>query len=71
MMLHEEGRFTLDDPVAKFIPEFRNVVVAGAEGAPPRPAARPMTVRDLLLHTSGLSPARPRSTAASRCDRGR
>jgi CubicO group peptidase (beta-lactamase class C family) len=56
MMLHEEGRFTLDDPVAKFIPEFKNVVVAGAEGAPPRPAAQTMTVRDLLLHTSGLSP---------------
>ena len=71
MMLHEEGRFTLDDPVAKFIPEFKNVVVPGAEGAPPRPPAQAMTVRDLLLHTSGLSPARPRSTAASRCARAR
>ncbi len=55
MMLLEEGRFSLDDPVAKFIPEFRNVVVSGEQGAPPRPPAKPVTVRDLLLHTSGLN----------------
>jgi CubicO group peptidase (beta-lactamase class C family) len=54
MMLHEEGRFNLDDPVAKFIPEFNKVVVAGEQGAPPRPAVRAITVRDLLLHISGL-----------------
>ena len=55
MMLHEEGRFSLDDPVAKFIPEFKNVVVSGVQGAPPRAPAQAMTVRDLLLHTSGLN----------------
>ena len=55
MMLHEERRFSLDDAVATFIPEFKNVVVAGETGAAPRPAARPITVRDLLLHTSGLN----------------
>ena len=55
MMLHEEKRFDLDDPVAKFIPEFGNVVVADNPGAPPRGAVRPITVRDLLLHTSGLN----------------
>ena len=55
MMLHEEGRFSLDDPVARFIPEFKNVVVSGVEGAPPRAPAQAMTVRDLLLHTSGLN----------------
>jgi CubicO group peptidase (beta-lactamase class C family) len=55
MMLHEEGRFELDDPVARFIPEFQKVVVAGEPGASPRPPARPITVRDLLLHTSGLN----------------
>lgn len=55
MMLHEEGRFSLDDPVAKLIPEFKNVVVAGEQGAPSRPSAKAMTVRDLLLHTSGLN----------------
>ena len=55
MMLHDEGRFTLGDPVAKFIPEFKNVVVSGEQGVPPRPAANAITVRDLLLHTSGLN----------------
>ncbi len=55
MMLHEEGRFRLDDAVAKFIPEFNNVVVAGVQGAARHPAANPITVRDLLLHTSGLN----------------
>lgn len=55
MMLHEEGRFNLDDPVARFIPEFKTVVVSGEEGAPARAAATVMTIRDLLLHTSGLN----------------
>ena len=54
MMLHERGRFALTDPVAKFIPEFKNVVVASADGTP-RPPARPITVQDLLLHTSGIN----------------
>ena len=55
MMLHEEGRFRLDDPVASFIPQFNDVVVTGAQGEPHRRPARPVTVRDLLLHTSGLN----------------
>ena len=55
MMMHEQGRFDLDDPVSRFIPEFKNVVVLGSAGAAPRAPARPITVRDLLLHTSGLN----------------
>jgi CubicO group peptidase (beta-lactamase class C family) len=55
MMLHEERRFALDDAVAAFIPEFKNVVVSAEPVAAPRPPARPITVRDLLLHTSGLN----------------
>ncbi|HEX7793168.1 MAG TPA: serine hydrolase domain-containing protein [Vicinamibacterales bacterium] len=55
MMLNEEHRFTLDDPVARYIPEFSKVVVSDPSGGAPRPAARPITVRDLLLHTSGLN----------------
>jgi CubicO group peptidase (beta-lactamase class C family) len=55
MMLHEERRFVLDDSVATFIPEFKNVVVSAEAGTAPRPPARPITVRDLLLHTSGLN----------------
>jgi CubicO group peptidase (beta-lactamase class C family) len=53
MMLFEEGRFSLDDPVSKFIPEFAKVTVA-ANGTT-RPASAAITVRDLLLHTSGLN----------------
>jgi len=56
MMLQEEGRFQLDDPVARFIPEFKNVVVAAAPGATPHAPTRDVTVRDLLLHTAGLQP---------------
>lgn len=55
MMLHDEGRFRLDDPVAKYLPEFGDVKVVDAPGAAPRALARPVTVEDLLLHTSGLS----------------
>lgn len=53
MMLHDEGKFRLDDAVAKYLPEFADVRVG--EGAAARPPARPVTIEDLLLHTSGLS----------------
>ena len=53
MMLHEEGKFRLDDPVQKYLPEFAEVKVGAADAA--RPPSRPITVEDLLLHTSGLS----------------
>lgn len=53
MMLLEEGKFRLDDPISKYLPEFTDVMVRGAE-APRRPA-RPITVEDLLLHTSGIN----------------
>jgi len=55
MMLHEDRRFILDDPVARYIPEFSKVVVSDPSGGSPRPAAGPITVRDLLLHTAGLN----------------
>jgi CubicO group peptidase (beta-lactamase class C family) len=54
MMLHERGRFALADPVAKFIPEFKGVVVSSPDGTT-RPPSREITVQDLLLHTSGLN----------------
>jgi len=54
MMLVEEGRLRLDDPVSAFLPEFGAVVVrAGDDGSARRPS-RAVTVEDLLLHTSGL-----------------
>jgi len=54
MMLHEQGRFALQDPVSKFLPEFRRVMVRESDGATRAPA-REITIEDLLLHTSGLS----------------
>src|SRR5262245_36226667 len=54
MMLRDEGRFALEDPVSKYLPEFRRVAVRDGDGTT-RPPARAITVEDLLLHTSGLS----------------
>lgn len=58
MMLYEQGRFQLDDPVHRFIPSWRGlgVYVGGNHPAWKTAAAeRPMTIRDLLSHTSGLT----------------
>lgn len=55
MMLHDEGKFRLDEPVDKYLPEFAAVRVVDAPGRAPRTSVRPITVEDLLLHTSGLS----------------
>jgi CubicO group peptidase (beta-lactamase class C family) len=58
MQLYEEGRFQLDDPVARYLPELAELMVfAGgdADRYDVREPARPMTVRDLLMHTSGLA----------------
>jgi CubicO group peptidase (beta-lactamase class C family) len=57
MMLWEEGRFLLSDPVAKFLPELGNVKVAVAQGADLKlvDAERAITIQDLLRHTSGLT----------------
>ena len=55
MMLNEEGKFRLRDPVERHLPEFANVQVVDTPGGAPRKPARPITIEDLLLHTSGLS----------------
>jgi len=55
MMLHEEGKLQLSDPVSRFIPAFGTMKVStGANGAT-EPARRPITIRDLLSHRSGLT----------------
>jgi CubicO group peptidase (beta-lactamase class C family) len=63
LMLIEEGKIRLGDPVSRYIPEFKDAKVAmprsGGRGAgPPEiytvPADREITIRDLLTHTSGL-----------------
>ena len=53
MMLRDEGRFQPDDPVSKYLPAFGDVVVRTPDGGTRKPV-RAITVRDLLLHTSGL-----------------
>ena len=58
LMLYEEGCFQLDDPVARFLPAFSQTrVYAGgsAESFDTEPLARPITVHDLMTHTSGLT----------------
>jgi CubicO group peptidase (beta-lactamase class C family) len=58
MMLYEEGRFQLDDPVAKYIPEWADLEVfdrgTRERYATAKPAA-PMTIKHLLSHTAGLT----------------
>ncbi len=54
MLLHEEGRFQLEHPVAQYLPAFAATKVLGADGALVD-QARPMQVRELLMHTSGLT----------------
>lgn len=59
MMLWEEGKFLLDDPVSRYIPEFRSPKVlktfdASDTSFTTEPAAREITIRDLLTHSSGI-----------------
>jgi CubicO group peptidase (beta-lactamase class C family) len=51
--LYEAGKLSLDDPVSKYIPSFTNLMVATTNGL--RAPSRPVTVRDLMLHISGLT----------------
>jgi CubicO group peptidase (beta-lactamase class C family) len=58
MMLYEQGRLQLDDPVHRFIPSWRDQKVFVGGNHPTwktAPVERPMTIRDLLSHTSGLT----------------
>ena len=58
MMLVEEGRIALDEPVHKYIPEWKNLGVFQAGVWPAfltRPPSRPMQIVDLMRHTSGLT----------------
>lgn len=59
MMLYEEGKILLDDPISKYIPEFKNPKVldqfnAADSSYTTKPAKREITIRDLLTHTSGI-----------------
>lgn len=61
MLLVEDGRIALDQPVAEVLPELKAMRVAlnPGSGLDSRPASRPMTMRQLLTHTSGLSNWQP------------
>jgi CubicO group peptidase (beta-lactamase class C family) len=68
MMLFEEGAFALVDPISNFIPEFREMRVAVESPDPATgkmvltntvPAARPITMLDLMRHTAGFNYAGP------------
>jgi CubicO group peptidase (beta-lactamase class C family) len=57
LVLFEEGRFNLDDPVTKYLPELKGmkVMTGGTAEAPQlEPLKRPITIKHLLTHTSGL-----------------
>ncbi len=58
MMMLEEGKLRLNDPVSKFLPEFKDPKVAVPRGTAGEfyviPADRELTIRDLLTHTNGL-----------------
>jgi CubicO group peptidase (beta-lactamase class C family) len=56
-MLADDGKLSFNDPVEKYLPEFRDLWVAGEQATQQRvlvKAARPITLRDLMTHTSGL-----------------
>ena len=58
MMLYEDGKFLLDDPVSQYLPEFKNmkVLAKNANGQTYTvPATKEITIRDLLRHTSGIT----------------
>jgi CubicO group peptidase (beta-lactamase class C family) len=70
MMLYEEGKFLLTDPVSKFIPEFKNPVVLDKYNAADTTyttvaAKREITMRDILSHTSGIGYAQIGSGTAN------
>ena len=57
MILQEEGKLLIQDPVGKYLPEFQETTVAVPNddgGYDVVPAKRPITIRDLLTHTSGF-----------------
>lgn len=60
MMLFEEGKFLLDEPVSKYIPTFKNPKVLVSfnqkdSSYTTKPASREITIRDLFRHTSGIT----------------
>jgi len=58
MMLYEEGRYQLDDPLSAFIPAFRDMQVylgGTADDMETEPATTPITIRQVMTHTAGFT----------------
>jgi CubicO group peptidase (beta-lactamase class C family) len=58
MMLYEQAKFQLDDPVSKYIPEFKNLQVwksGTGDDFATEPAASEITIQQIMTHTSGLT----------------
>ncbi len=54
MQLWEQGKFGIDDPLSRYLPEFADMKVIDGKGGT-RPASRPILIRDILRHTAGFS----------------
>ncbi len=54
MLLVDEGKVKLNDPIDKYLPEFKELKVASANGAELKKPSRLVTVRDVMSHTSGM-----------------
>jgi len=62
MILADEGKLAVEDPVEKYLPEFRGQMLVAEKGKDTvtlKKPSRPITVRDLLTHTSGLPGSPP------------
>ena len=72
MMLHEEGRFFLNDPVSDYLPEYKNMKVAVEKDGEVElvDAQNPITIRDLLMHTAGVNYGSSRKTGKYYRDAG-
>src|SRR5439155_17231969 len=59
MILVDEGKVSVEDDVTKYLPEFAGQMLVAEKGAEPKKPSRPIKVRDLLTHTSGLPSGYP------------
>ncbi|GAA6131580.1 serine hydrolase domain-containing protein [Halopseudomonas sabulinigri] len=59
LQLYDQGKFQLDDPVGKYLPQLKDLQVAAAEGPDgfplTEPANHPVTIRELMTHTAGFT----------------
>jgi CubicO group peptidase (beta-lactamase class C family) len=66
LMLYEEGKFQLEEPVFKYLPEFEGLRVSTGRPGETVEAKREMTIRDLMRHTSGLTYGMPNGTSVDK-----